>query len=143
VVAGTLQLTVVDEVGAEEWRWLDDQLYEFNVAASGIGDGRLLGVYLRDGPGELVAGLHGWTWAGWLEIRAVWVREDGRGRGLGRRLVEVAETEARARGCTRSLLDTHTFQAPGFYEKLGYAEIATIPDYPPGGARHIFAKTLG
>lgn len=65
----TLELAVVDEVGAEEWHWLDDQLYEFNAAASGIGDGRSLGVYLRDADG-LVAGLHGWTWAGWLEIRA-------------------------------------------------------------------------
>jgi GNAT superfamily N-acetyltransferase len=143
VGASTLELTVVDDVGAEEWRWLEDRLYEFNVAASGIGDGRLLGVQLRNSADEIVAALHGWTWAGWLEIRAVWVREDARGRGLGRRLVEAAEAEARARGCRRSLLDTHTFQAPGFYEKLGYAEVATIPDYPPGGARHIFAKTLG
>jgi GNAT superfamily N-acetyltransferase len=142
VPVDTLSQTIVDEIDAEEWRWLEDRIYEFNVAASGIADGRLLGVELRDGSDALVAALHGWTWAGWLEVRAVWVREDARGRGLGRRLVEAAEAEARARGCTRSLLDTHTFQAPGFYEKLGYAEVATIPDYPPGGARHILVKTL-
>lgn len=142
MAADLLELTVVDEIGAEEWRQLDDRLYDFNVAATGFDDGRLLGVYLRVGAGELVAGLQGWTWAGWLEIRTVWVREDARGRGLGRRLVEAAEAEARARGCTRSLVDTHSFQASGFYAKLGYAEVATVPDYPPGGAKIIFAKTL-
>jgi GNAT superfamily N-acetyltransferase len=138
-----LELTLVDEITPEEWWWLDDRIYEFNAATSGFDDGRLLGLRIRDGAGELLAALQGWTWASWLEVRTVWVREDARHHGLGRRLVAAAEAEARARGCTRALLDTHGFQAPDFYRELGYAEVATIPDYPPGSAKHIFQKTLG
>jgi ribosomal protein S18 acetylase RimI-like enzyme len=138
-----LELTLVDQITPDEWSRLDDRIYEFNAAATGFDDGRLLGVRIRDGAGELVAALQGWTWAGWLEIRAVWVRDDTRRHGLGRRLMAEAEAEARARGCTRALVDTHGFQAPDFYRKLGYAEVATIPDYPPGSAKHIFVKPLG
>ncbi|MDB5536981.1 MAG: Acetyltransferase family protein, partial [Devosia sp.] len=39
-------------------------------------------------------------------------------------------------------LDTFSFQARPFYEKLGYSVFGTIPDYPPGGARYFLSKTL-
>ena len=46
-------------------------------------------------------------------------------------------------GWTRAgYLDTHSFQAPGFYRKLGCQEIAVIEDCPPGHRRHWFRKRL-
>ena len=140
--AEELPFEVVDEISPADWSALDDRLYEFNVEATGIGDGRLLGVRLHDDAGELVAALHGHTWAGWLEVKTLWVRADRRRHGLGRRLMAAAEAEARARGATRSLLNTHGFQAPGFYEKLGYQQVAVIPDYPPGSNQVLFVKDL-
>ena len=137
-----MEMTFVDEISPEEWWALDDRIYEFNVKASGFDDGRLLGIRVHDEAGELIAGLQGWTWAGWLEVRTLWVREDARRQGIGRRLIAAAEAEGRARGATRALIDTHGFQAPGFYRKLGYEEVAVIPDYPPGSAKHTFLKAL-
>jgi ribosomal protein S18 acetylase RimI-like enzyme len=137
-----LSLEVVDEISPADWSALDDRIYEFNVEATGVDDGRLLGIRLHDDAGELLAGLQGWTWAGWLEVRTLWVRADHRRHGLGRRLLAAAEAEARARGATRALLDTHGFQAPGFYEKLGYRRVAEIPDYPLGGSKVILVKEL-
>ncbi|GAB3589916.1 hypothetical protein GCM10027446_03520 [Angustibacter peucedani] len=103
---------------------LSDELDRFNAAATpGIEKGVELTVHLQDRAGELVAGASGWTWgvAAWLAM--VWVREDARGTGAGRRLLDAFEAEARARGCTHVFVTSFTFQAPAFYERHGYREI--------------------
>ena len=52
-------------------------------------------------------------------------------------------TRPRRRGCTGIWLDTFTFQAPGFYEKLGFTVFGRLEDYPPGEARVFYAKQIG
>ena len=80
-----------------------------------------LGVFVRDEPhGNLVAGLAGETYAGWLFVGYLWVSEDLRGQGVGRELIATAENRALERGCHSAWLDTFSFQAPGFYRTLGY-----------------------
>ena len=69
-------------------------------------------------------------------MKLLWVRGDRRNSGLGGQLMAAAIAEARARGCTLMFLSTHSFQARGFYEKLGFELIATIPDKPLGHAEH-------
>jgi len=91
---------------------LNERINEFNARATGIGDGRLLQAELRDEGGALVAGLTGWTWGGCGYIDVLWVRENHRGRGLGRLLLDAAETEAHKRGCTQIVTSSHSFQAP-------------------------------
>jgi GNAT superfamily N-acetyltransferase len=92
-------------------RIFEDQLYRYNVARTGVDDGRPLAIILRDENG-VAAGLSGFTWGGVLEVKALWVREDVRGRGYGTEPLAAAEREARARGCSQAVLDTHSFQAP-------------------------------
>ena len=70
------------------------------------------------------------------------VPERLRGQGVGRTLMEQAESVARERGCTGIWLDTFTFQAPGFYQKLGYSVFGELADYPPGHSRVFFHKHL-
>ena len=89
---------------------LNERIDEFNARATGIGDGRLLQAELRDDQGALVAGLTGWTWGGCRYIDVLWVREDHRGSGLGRRLLHAAETEAHERGCTQIVTSSHSLQ---------------------------------
>jgi len=112
--------------------FLEQRLYEFNSRATGISDALGLAIFGRDAQGEVVAGLCGHTWGGCCEIRQVWVHEKHRRQGIGRRLLELAETEARRRGCSQILLATHSFQAPEFYRKLGFEIVHSLPDYPRG-----------
>ncbi|HMI94297.1 MAG TPA: GNAT family N-acetyltransferase [Polyangiales bacterium] len=132
----------LDEPSPADIQFLDDRLYEFNVEATRIADGRLLGVFLRDERDQIVAAATGHTWGEVCELRQVWIAEPQRGNGLGRRLIAAAETEAVARGCKRVILMTHSFQAPGFYRKLGFDVIAELPDYPRGHSQFWLRKRL-
>jgi GNAT superfamily N-acetyltransferase len=137
------RIEITDEPRPDDVRYLDDRLYEFNAANTGIDDGRLLGIFARDPAGEIVGGLYGWTWGGSCEIKILWVHEAWRGQRLGIRLLERAESEARARGATQIVLDTHSFQAPQFYERFGFESVGAIADYPTGHEKIYMRKRLG
>jgi GNAT superfamily N-acetyltransferase len=111
---------------------LDEEINAFNAAATGHHDGRLLSAAVHGDDGGLQAGIYGWTWGGCGYIDLLWVRDEQRGKGMGARLLAAAEAEIRRRGCDRVALNTHSFQAPGFYARLGYAECGRTPGYPRG-----------
>jgi GNAT superfamily N-acetyltransferase len=113
---------------------LDEQIYAFNVAATGINDGRMLTIRVTDRSDHLIGGLSGWTWGDCGYVDVLWVREDHRGRHLGTRLLVAAEEESRRRGSSQMALSTHTFQAPDFYLKHGYEVVGRTNDYPRGYA---------
>ncbi len=99
-----------------------------------------LDVYVRDGEGQLLGGIVCDTFWGWLCIDLVWLDERARGRRYGSRMMAMAEVEARRRGCTRARVTTYSFQARGFYEKLGYRVVGQLDDWPPGGAHYTLRK---
>ena len=129
----------VDEAGVEELR---NAVIAFNVAATGFSDGASLGCLLRDDDLRLVAGLDGFTWGGYAMIEWLWVDDEHRHAGLATRLVRAAEYEAARRGCVVVRVNTHTFQAPGFYERLGYSEIGRAHDTPVGHGEVFFEKRV-
>jgi GNAT superfamily N-acetyltransferase len=126
----------------EDVRFLEDQLYLYNVEQTGFDNGQWLTFFVRDGAGTIVAGLHGWTWGGVGRVQTLWVRKDLRGHGFGARLLAAAETEAKARGCDRLTLDTYSFQAPLFYQKKGYEVVDSIEDALPPHRLYRLKKSL-
>ena len=78
----------------------------------------------------------------WLFVNWLWVADPYRKHGVGSRLLSGAEAAARAEGCRGAYLDTFTFQAPKFYERLGYQEFGRLADFPPGQSRIWFSKAL-
>ena len=136
-------MQIVETPAWEDIQFLEDRLYEHNSLRTGHDDGKLLAIFLRDEAGDIIAGLHGWTWAGWLEIRLLWVHPDQRGQGLGKALLFAAEQKARERGCNRAVLDSYSFQAPDFYRKFGYEVFATLDGFPEPHRRLYLTKTLG
>ena len=94
----------------------------------------------------LIDGEDGGLWGrisyDWLFIELLSVPEPARGQGLGRQLMDRAETIARAAGCAGIWLDTYEFQARGFYEKLGFAVFGALDDHPIGQQRFFMMKRL-
>jgi len=95
---------------------------------------------LRDGDGELTAGVVGVLSWQWLFIEAMWVSDTLRGRGIGRALMTRAEAHAAERGFHSAWLDT--FQAKDFYLSLGYQAFGELADYPAGQTRTFMRKKL-
>lgn len=120
---------------------LEDGLYAFNVSRTGYRDGQGLG-FIAEVEGVMVGAVAGYTWGGVSELRQVFVDEAHRGKGLGLALVQAAIAEARARGVRHVFLSTYDFQAPGFYRRLGFVEIARIEDKPLGHTDHIMRLTF-
>ena len=123
-------------------QYLEDRLYEFNASATGITDGEWLAFFVREHD-RIVAGICGNTWGGTCELRQFWVEESKRHLGLGTKLFQAAEREARRRGCTQIVLLTFSFQAPAFYEKHGFEVVATIDNDPRGYQNLLMRKRLG
>jgi GNAT superfamily N-acetyltransferase len=101
-----------------------------------------LSITMRDGAGALLCGLNGVTHWRWLYVRHLWVAESQRGRGLARRLMESAERAALARGAIGVYIDTFDPRVAAFYERLGFARVGEIADFPPGGRRAFLSKRL-
>lgn len=123
--------------------FLDARIYEFNVQTTGLCDGRPFSSVIKDESDDIIAAINGHTWGGCCHIVRLWVHELKRRHGIGRALLQSAEKEATRRGCTQSLVFTHSFQAPIFYERHGYVRQASIPNYPKGHAQHVYLKKLG
>lgn len=97
---------------------------------------------IRDQDGNLVAGLNGHTQWNWLYTRLLWVTEDARSQGLGRKLMLRAHQEARRRGCDRAWIDTFSPQARQFYQVLGYRDFGILDGFPPNQNRYFLAATI-
>lgn len=118
-------------------------LRAYNLGHTGPLPFETVGILLRDpASNQVVGGLYAKISAGWMFIELLSVPEQLRTQGAGSRLMAAAEDLARQKGCGGIWLDTFSFQAPGFYRKLGFSEFGHIADYPKGHQRHFFQKSL-
>ncbi len=125
-------LTVESEPKPEDIKFLEDGLIAFNIDRTGITDGDWLAVFIRGEDDAPRGGAFGWSWGGICYVRYLFLAAELRGQGSGTRLMQAVEAEARARGCHQIMLDTHDFQAPGFYQKLGFEIVHCFEGYPRG-----------
>ena len=130
------------EAASDIETFLAERVYEYNARATGYFDGKSFSAVRRDSSGAIRAGISGYTWGGCCYISYLWVDESIRGRGMGSALVRAAEVHAATIGARRMLLATHSFQAPAFYQRLGYEQEAVVRDHPSGHANLFFSKPL-
>jgi GNAT superfamily N-acetyltransferase len=136
-------ITLTDAPGDDERAVITDGLRAYNEAQAGASDFRPLVILARDPEtNKVLGGLLGRTSLGLLRVDTFFLPEDLRRARLGSRILAMAEEEGRRRGCTRALLSTVHFQAPGFYLKQGWEVAARIDCEPPGHTRFLMTKKL-
>src|SRR5262245_24600185 len=131
----SIRVVVEPHASEDIQRIVWDGLNRYNVAMAGLTEYHPVSVLLRDADDEVVGAL-GNIWGDWLHVTALWVAEGLRRQGYGKALLARAEQFARERGCQAVHLDTFSFQAPAFYQKLGYEVFATLDDFPTGHTRY-------
>jgi ribosomal protein S18 acetylase RimI-like enzyme len=142
-VSGTLRVTTHDTLPPDDARAVDEGLGDSNDAAAPLHEVVRLGCFAREESAGVVGGALGRTWGGAAELQQLWVDPAHRRRGLGERLVRAFEQRAAERGCTLVYLETFSFQAPAFYGRLGYREIAAIAAFPHGIVKYTLVHDLG
>ena len=142
-MANQAETTLTDAPDDDERAVIMDGLRTYNEVQAGGSDARSLAILVRNAEtNKVVGGLLGRTYLGLLTVERFFLPEDLRRDRLGSRILAMAEQEAQRRGCTRAVLSTLHFQAPGFYLKQGWEVAARIDCEPPGHTRFYMTKKL-
>ena len=128
----TIELSVSDTVPDASRDLIRDGVMTHNSTLLGLSDKRDLFIPLTDDQGNIDGGLVGYTGRGWLYVELLFVPERLRGQGLAARLLEAAETEAKARGCIGAYLDTINPVARRTYERAGYSVFGKLDNFTKG-----------
>ncbi len=138
--ASSIAMQVILEDNPAVLEALISGLRQYNVEHLGDEKTKPLMVVARDCEGKLIGGVAGVTIYQNFLINIVWVDEAHRGSGLGRQLMMQAENEAKRRDCLAAQLDTLSFQAPIFYQKMGFDIIGTVPGFAKSPGRFFMLK---
>lgn len=125
-----------------EMDFVREALAQFNHQCVGLDGHAPLNLVEYDANGNIIAGILGGTYWGWMYVDILWVHENHRKMGIGTKLLLEAEKEAVRRGCHHAHLDTMSWQAPEFYQKHGYEVIGILPDIPSGNQKYLLIKAL-
>lgn len=126
----------------KEIAFVNNALQKFNDEKVGPDNHELLNIVEYDNSGNIIAGILGGTYWGWMHIDILWVDENHRKQRLGTQLLKAAESEAINRGCHSLHVDTMSWQAPDFYKKHGYEIISELNDIPNGNKKYHLIKKL-
>ena len=126
------------KVSRQLWRGLG----RFNREIGGPFNYSRVVLSARGASGRIVGGLILQSY--WKEsyVELLWLSARARRQGYGRELMEEAERRARRRGSQLIHLFTYSFQAPGFYEKLGFRRCAAVTGSPRGATRYFYVKRI-
>ena len=125
-----------------EIKYIREALKQYNNESVGEDGHTPLNIVEYDENGNIIGGIIGGTYWGWMYVDILWVYEYHRHKGIGSKLLIEAEKEAIRRGCHHVHLDTMSWQAPEFYKKLGYEIIGILPDIPNGNQKYLLIKAL-
>ena len=91
---------------------------------------------------SIIAGIVAESVEDTVEVAYLYVDPAFRGAGLGRQLMKQVEDQAADDGMKRVFLNTYSFQAPGFYRKMGYRLLFAIEPCLGDHGQYFFEKEL-
>lgn len=138
-----MEIALKTEYTTEDIDAVRSGLIAFNAEASGRPAGyHPFVIHVLDDAGKPVGGAVGHGSFDWLFVELLWLPHTLRGQGYGTKLMQQIEAFALDKKLVGIWLDTFSFQARPFYEKLGYTVFGTLEGHPVGGSRHFLSKRI-
>jgi ribosomal protein S18 acetylase RimI-like enzyme len=135
-------VTVDMNPSEKDVEYIHDNLSAYNAGEGYTSEVIKFLVSCKDDSGMILGGAVCHIFWEWIFVSLLWVDESYRGRGWGSEIMYAVERQAREQNCIGVFLDTVDFQAPGFYEKLGYEVYGVLDDMPRGQKRYYFRKRM-
>lgn len=135
-----MTININENPEAKEVDELRAALRAFNQSVTGDSNYHQLYITAKNENDELIAGVYGKIAWQWLYIDLLWVHPEHRELGLGKQLMQRIEKQANQRSVFAYYVSTASFQAPVFYQKLGYQICGEIKDLPPGFTTYYLKK---
>ena len=134
----TLRKSFADTIA----NYLSTELKSYNESIVGPYQRKPYAIYIKSQSGEVIAGIKGDVFERICSVHLMWVHENCRQQGFGKKIMLRLDKYATKMGCKFIQLDTAAFQAKAFYEKLGFSTIATLPEGFMGSNQYIMRKVL-
>jgi GNAT superfamily N-acetyltransferase len=139
-------ITVDPETAAEDIKFLQESIREcaIETAVRQWPDAKMepLTIVIRNEQNTIVGGLVGELFLGGMMIKVLWLAEEYRNQDYGTKLMQMAENWARQNNAQTLWLDTYSYQAPKFYEKLGFEQFGFVQGQEEGPIRQFYKKIL-
>ncbi|MGF9698493.1 GNAT family N-acetyltransferase [Paenibacillus sp. MABNR03] len=140
-----VELEVVYEDHDEDYKAICNHLYNYNLRETkGLlkKPGKSINLFLRNKTGKAIGGIFCATYCDTLYIDNFWIDEEYRNHGNGKTLILQAESIASDMGCKLAHTSTFSYQAPEFYQKMGYEVFGILDEYPEGIVQYFLKKKL-
>ena len=135
-----MNIEVINEENNALFEELVEGVRQYNWQVLGNEKAKPLSVIIKNDEGKIIAGVSGRTIYKHFLVGVVWTDKLVRAQGLGRKVMEQAEIQAKQRGCIAAQVDTLSIQAPSFYQKLGFEVKGKVPGLTKDHDRYFLFK---
>lgn len=131
-----------EPVTPELRNYIDEGFRQYGIDATGFDSPHIRTAFIAT-DGDAFAGVVTMNvfW-GTLHIRHLFIEARYRKQGLGSILIQKAFEYGRANGCSVAFVDTMSYQALGFYQKLGFVLEFTRTGFSHNTSLHFLKKSL-
>lgn len=127
----------------EDAAYVRNGLKEYNRHASPSAQtSEPVNILVKNKEGDVLGGILAGVYRFVMYVEILWIHEQHRKAGIGRRLLAEIERKAKEKGCSLIHLDTFNFQAPDFYLKNGFEIFGVLEGYPEGEKRYFLKKHM-
>ena len=139
-----MKLELTTNPSVNDAKAISDGIINFNRHTVGLepyDDEIKFSIFVKDN-GLVVAGLRAVCYWNTLHIELLWLDESCRGQGVWCKSNQTNRRVCKRKGFEKSFVETTSWQAKPFYEKLGYQLQYSIKDRPKGHEFFYLTKDL-